>query len=174
MHWITEKVNYTIIIIIIYLFFLTKRDVLAMYLSSSTKYFVMYLGTSTSTFFKLKYKVQANTRKNVLKYRYVQVPMYLAPTLVNRSIYFCPNFTGETCLSRTVSHMGIRMSPYFPWLPHWFPCVNLSFSLDQIFFSRTCSLVCIRHISSGLGWKKMRQGYQMQVSQTTSCGSNEL
>ena len=50
-----------------------------MYLSISTKYFVMYLGTST--FFKLKYKVQASTRKNVLKYRQVQVPMYLAPTL---------------------------------------------------------------------------------------------
>ena len=53
-----------------------------MYLSSSTKYFVMYLGTSTSTFLKLKYKVQASTRKNVLKYRQVQVPMYLAPTLM--------------------------------------------------------------------------------------------
>ena len=53
-----------------------------MYLSSSTKYFVMYLGTSTSTFLKLKYKVQESTRKNVLKYRQVQVPMYLAPTLV--------------------------------------------------------------------------------------------
>ena len=52
-----------------------------MYLSSSTKYFAMYLGTSTSTFFKLKYKVQASTRKNVLKYRQVQVPMYLAQTL---------------------------------------------------------------------------------------------
>ena len=36
-----------------------------MYLSSSTKYFVMYLGTSTSTFLKLKYKVQARTRKHV-------------------------------------------------------------------------------------------------------------
>ena len=33
-----------------------------MYLSSSTKYIVMYL----STFLKLKYKVQASTRKNVL------------------------------------------------------------------------------------------------------------
>ena len=52
-----------------------------MYLSSSTKYLVMYLGTSTSTFLKLKYKVQASTRKNVLKYRQVQVPMYLAATL---------------------------------------------------------------------------------------------
>ena len=31
------------------------------------KYFVMYLGTST--FLKLKYKVQASTRKNVPKYR---------------------------------------------------------------------------------------------------------
>ena len=38
-----------------------------MYLSSSTKYFVIYLGTSTSTILKLKYKVQASTRKNVLK-----------------------------------------------------------------------------------------------------------
>ena len=38
-----------------------------MYLSSSTKYFVMYLSTgkSTSTFLKLTYKVQASTRKNV-------------------------------------------------------------------------------------------------------------
>ena len=54
-----------------------------MYLSSSTKYFVMYLGTCTSTFLKLKYKVQASTQKNVglLKYRQVQVPLYLAPTL---------------------------------------------------------------------------------------------
>ena len=50
-----------------------------MYLSSSTKYFLMYLGTST--FLKLKYKVQASTQKNVLKYRQVQVPMYLASTL---------------------------------------------------------------------------------------------
>ena len=49
-----------------------------MYLSSSTKYFVMYLGTST--FLKLKYKVQV-LEKNVLKYRQVQVPMYLTPTL---------------------------------------------------------------------------------------------
>ena len=49
-----------------------------MYLSSSTKYFVMYLGTSTSTFLKLKYNVQESTRKNGLKYRQVQVPMYLA------------------------------------------------------------------------------------------------
>ena len=55
-----------------------------MYLSSSTKYFVMYLGTktNTSTFLKLKYKVQAITRKNVLKYSQVQVPMYLALTLL--------------------------------------------------------------------------------------------
>ena len=53
-----------------------------MYLSSSTKYFVMYLGTST--FLKLKYKVQASTRKNVLKYRQVQVPMYFASTLLPR------------------------------------------------------------------------------------------
>ena len=44
-----------------------------------TKYCVMYLGTSS--YLKLKYKVQASTRKNVLKYREVQVPMYLAPTL---------------------------------------------------------------------------------------------
>ena len=54
-----------------------------MYLSSSTKYFVMYLGTSTSTFLKLKYKVQASTRNNVLKYRQVQVPMYLAQPCVS-------------------------------------------------------------------------------------------
>ena len=44
-------------------------DVLGMYLSLSTKYFVMYLGTSTSTFLKLKYKIQASTRKKELKYR---------------------------------------------------------------------------------------------------------
>ena len=48
-----------------------------MYLRSSTKYMIMYLGTNTSasTFFKLKYKVQASTRKNVLKYRQLQVPI---------------------------------------------------------------------------------------------------
>ena len=68
---------------------MTKLDVLAMYLSSSTKYFVMYLGssTSTSTFLKLKYKVQASTLKNALKYRQVQVPMYLAPPLPTGSVF---------------------------------------------------------------------------------------
>ena len=72
LHWITEKVNYNI-------FFWTKRmyvGILAMYLSSSTKYIVIYLGTSTSTstFLKLKYKVQASTKSKMFlstgKYKY--------------------------------------------------------------------------------------------------------
>ena len=35
-----------------------------MYLPSSTSYILLYLGTST--FLKVKYKIQASTRKNVL------------------------------------------------------------------------------------------------------------
>ena len=56
-----------------------------------------------------------------------------------------------------------------------FPRVNLSFSLDQINFSLTYFLVCTRHIFQVvLAEEGMRQGYQMQVPETTSCGANQM